>query len=100
MASIFDLWPASMWPGQPFIPPIDPAQPSTWPQSVGSSWDPPANYAASLDWPLAPAASQQPPPASQWNLLPPPPPGQPFAPLLPAPLWQGARDPLADNAVT
>ena len=27
MASIFDLWPASMWPVQPFTPPIDPTRP-------------------------------------------------------------------------
>ena len=51
MPSIFDLMPASLWPVQPFIPPPDPAQPTTWP-SWASGWTP-AVPSPPPSWPTA-----------------------------------------------
>jgi hypothetical protein len=57
MATIWDLMPASLWPVQPFIPPVDPMQPSTWPQWAPPPTNPRPPSSSSLAWPMAPAAS-------------------------------------------
>jgi hypothetical protein len=70
MATIWDLMPASLWPVQPFTAPVDPARASAWTQAAPPSWDPTDDNAASLDWPVAPAASAEAPPygsAASWG---------------------------------
>ena len=56
MPTIWDLMPASLWPVQPFTPPVDPARAPAWAQAVPPSWYPSGDNAASADWPMAPAA--------------------------------------------
>jgi len=70
MPTIWDLMPASLWPVQPFTPPVDPARASTWAQAVPPSWYPSGDNAASPDWPMAPAGSAAAPPygrALSWD---------------------------------
>ncbi len=54
MATFWDLLPASLWPVQPFVPPFDPMQPSTWPAGAlpQSNPAPPSGFGGPA-WPVA-----------------------------------------------
>jgi hypothetical protein len=56
MPSIFDLVPASLWPVQPFMPPLDPTQPSRWPSSLGSNSAVPAVATSPFTFPTTPVS--------------------------------------------
>jgi hypothetical protein len=55
MATFWDLLPASLWPTQPFIPPLDPTDPSTWPTVAAPQWN--AASPSALVWPTPAGAS-------------------------------------------
>jgi Colicin/Pyocin-S2, DNase domain len=84
MPSIWDLLPASAWPVQPFVWPLDPMRPPPWPQTV--SPQPSASSAPAFGWAPAPAAAAS-APAFGWASASPAPPS--------APAYSGAPDPDA-----
>jgi hypothetical protein len=111
MQSFWDLMPASLWPTQSFIPtdaqalaalaqgggylpaPLSAARSVTNLARADAS-TPGVSSDANVDITSGPPAGAR-RPTSFWDLLPPPPPGQPFVPMLPMP---GQLDPRLANA--
>jgi hypothetical protein len=95
MQSFWDLLPASLWPTQPFIPPEESARTFQalralqFPASSSSPATTGPNNLTSVRGGSVGAsfgeAAGAPRATSFWDLLPPPPPGRPFVPMLPTP---------------